>query len=205
MQYLSLHDEFRKRATAGLAELLQAVKDNAELQRLGDDLGSGKIKLEDVGVARFVHLLPEALQIKRPEVPEIIIDRVNAELDEPRLKQQAQITDMLWAQFENDAELLNNLALEYLAQHTNRLFDALSGVTFDDPVKEMEPRVGIGRTKSFGALSVALGASDSEVTVALEQVDVPTGAAADRAFVYLTALPHHRFVAVTCECLSRKS
>ncbi|MCP4245988.1 MAG: peptide MFS transporter, partial [bacterium] len=196
LQYLSLHDEFRERATAGLAELLQAVEDDAELQRLGDDLGTGKVKLEDVGVARFVHHLPEALQIKRPEVLEIISDRVNAELEEPQRKQEAQITDMLWAQFENDAELLNNLSLEYLAQHTSLLFDALAGVTFEDPVKEMEPRVGIGRTKSFGALSVALGASESEVNAALDQVNVPAGAAADRAFVYLTALPHHRFIAV---------
>ena len=194
--YLALHDEFRDKATAGLAAGLQDVEDDPQAKALGERLATAKANLEQIGLARFVHLLPEALDIKRPQVLEIVTDRVNSSLDPDQQKDDAEIVDLLWTRFQNDPQTLNNLALEYLAQNTNLIHDAVADITFEDPVKEMEQRIGIGRTKSFAALSVALGATDAEVEAALAGLDVPTGEADHRAFAYLAAMPHHRFIAV---------
>ena len=95
-----------------------------------------------------------------------------------------------------DSGVLNNLALEYLAQKTNLVHDAAAKITFDDPVGEMEKLVGIGRTKSFSALSVALGASSQEVEEALAKPDVWMGDSSSSAYVYLANLIHLRFNAV---------
>ena len=51
--------------------------------------------------------------------------------------------------------------------------NAVAALSFDDPVKEIEQRLGIGRTKSFAALSRALGAPPDQVAQVLDQLDAP--------------------------------
>jgi len=63
-------------------------------------------------------------------------------------------------------------------------------------VRDIEERLGIGRTKSFAALSAAMGADDAATEAALSRFQVPSGDADDRAYVYLMRQPHHRFIAV---------
>jgi len=98
---------------------------------------------------------------------------------------------------------LNNLALEYLAQGTDRVRDAAATMTFHsapDDLKgrkeEMEQRLGIGRTKSFAALSAAMGANEADTEQALGEIQVASGSPEDRAFAYLAGLQHRRFIAV---------
>jgi hypothetical protein len=72
--------------------------------------------------------------------------------------------------------MLDDFALDYLAQGTDRMAEAASHLTLDDPVSELPATLGIGRTKSFAALSAALGADEVAVDEALRSVgEVPAG------------------------------
>ncbi|MGB2988189.1 MAG: hypothetical protein WBE26_20160 [Phycisphaerae bacterium] len=196
--YLSLHPEFKEKATAGLAKMLANRKDDGQAQELGRKLSNGELTIDQIGVARHVDLLPNALGIRRLQVFEILRDRINRELPPDQAKEDAAIIDMLWDRLGDDRKTLNNLALEYLAQGTPRMREAVAPMTFEDPVNDIEERLGIGRTKSFAALSAAMGAADEAVDRALAQLgsEITSKNLDDRQFVYLVQRPHRRFMAV---------
>ncbi|HUU85363.1 MAG TPA: MFS transporter [Phycisphaerae bacterium] len=138
----------------------------------------------------------EADRVNAMEVLGLVRDEVNRGVPTDQRKEDAEIVEMLWGEFGNSPATLNNLALEYLAQGTSVIGDAVAGMTFEKPTEELPKRVGIGRTKSFAALSAARGASDAEVEQALAGLDMPAADAADRSYAYLASLPHQRFLAV---------
>jgi len=128
---------------------------------------------------------------------------VNDGADGEEARQDAQLADHLWTHFGAGADVLDNLALEYLAQGTPSVRAAVADMTYEHPpeevaerVEEIEKRLGIGRTKSFAALSVALGAGEAEVDAALAQLTMDSDRTADRVYVYLAQRPHVRFMAV---------
>ncbi len=196
LAYLAQNPELKQKATVGLARLLIDRHADAQAQATGRELSAGKVSIERVGVAQFVHLLPEAVGIKRPEVGEVVRDRVNRELPSERKMEDSAITDMLWDRFGDDRETLNNLALEFLAQGTNRVRDAVARMSFAEPTRDIEDRLGIGRTKAFAVLSAAMGADDAAVDAALGELDVSSDNPGDRAFVYLIEQTHYRFNAI---------
>ena len=64
-----------------------------------------------------------------------------------------------------------------------------------DPFEEIQKRVGIGRTKSFAALSAATGANAAAVDLALSGLNMPGADETDRLYAFLAARPHLVFVA----------
>ncbi len=196
LQYLALQEDDLAETTARLARALQEGDSDAETKSLGEQLAADTVRLDEIGVARFVHLLPKAIDRKRPEVFAIVRDRMSRGLSPDQQKEDAAVVALLWEQFGEDPQTLNNLALEYLAQNTALLREAVAGVRFEDPVEEMEERVGIGRTKSFAALSIARGASEEAVDAVLDESGVESSSGGDRAAAHLAGLVHHRFNAV---------
>ncbi len=196
LQYLALHPEFKEKATAGLTALLVYDENAGRATDITEKFSKGESTIDQIGVARFVDLLPKALGIKRLQVSEILRDLINRDIAPIEKNNDTAIIGLLWERFGHDPEILNNLALEYLAQGTQRMHRAVALMTFDDPVRDIEERLGIGRTKSFAALSAAMGADDAATEAALSRFQVPSGDADDRAYVYLMRQPHHRFIAV---------
>ncbi|MGD2109588.1 MAG: MFS transporter [Phycisphaerae bacterium] len=196
LQYLALHPSHRESAARRLAELLGERQDDVAAKGLAQQLSQSPTAIDQIGVARFVDLLPNALDIRRPQVLEVVRDRMNHGKPSDQILEDAPIVEALWVQFADDAETLDNLALEYLAQGTAQAHDVAAAMTFDQPVKELESRLGIGRTKSFAALAAAMGADDPAVDKALSDAAGNLQDPADRAFVYLMQQPDHRFLSV---------
>ncbi len=171
LQELALHDEFKEQATAAL--------------------GGKPLDVASIG-ARIAEL-PEATGVNRSEA----IERVRwlASQDGAE-KQTGAIEEQLWQRHGRQPATLTNLAIEFLAQATPLAHDAAAKLTFDDPVSELPKKVGIGRTKSFGALSAALGVSDEALGKAMEKDFGAVTPAHNRPFAYLMGLKHVRFNAV---------
>jgi len=186
--YLATHPEFKDEASKKLADALQEKGLTLDAKRL----------------ARYVDLLPDALGRKRVVTFDLACDRLRQEPSFDDTSGEALIVDTLWERFGGDPEVLNNLALEYLAQNTDRMVAGVSAMAFEHPpeevkarIKEIEDRIGIGRTKSFAALAAATGASDADVEAALSSMTVSSDDPNDRFFAHLlTRHNHHRFIAV---------
>lgn len=199
------------------AELRSKIEDDlpaagealAEIERLGEmiqlvrALARGDRADCETPIARYIHLLPKTLDVKRVVAFELVRDLVNRDLPLDQQKQDTHIIALLWDEFGNDPEVVNNLALEYLAQSSGLVHDAVANLTFDRPpeqlkdrTQEIEERIGIDRTKSFAALSVALGADDESVDRALEGLYVTANGPYARTFAFLADRPHLRFLAV---------
>jgi hypothetical protein len=59
-----------------------------------------------------------------------------------------------------------------------------------DPYEEIQERFGIGRTKSFVALSAAMGADAADVERTLDELNMPGGNESDRLYAFLADRPH---------------
>ena len=178
--YVAQHERYAKSVDAGRAA---AVKE-------------GKLA-EGAGLATCLDLLPEWIGRKRVVAFELTRELVNGEGAEGDGKDDSAIIAMLWDRYGADPDVVNNLALEYLAQGTYRLRDALNVFAYEhasdeteERIGEIEESIGVGRTKSFAALSAAMGVDEAELKQALA-----TEGAAD-VFCYLAGLDHRRFLAV---------
>lgn len=174
LQYLALHEDFRDKI-AGLSDGPEA---------------------SPASVAAHVDELPKLLGVLRPEVGALVRERVNEGRQSDNKLTDSAIADLLWDRFGEDRETVNNLALEYLAQGTHLVSDAASRMTFEDPVDDMESKLGIDRTKSFAALSAAMGADDATLNRALAPYVEATDNPDEAVYVYLINRPFQRFNAV---------
>lgn len=154
-------------------------------------------------VARHLAALPQALGISRIDAFDVLRELSNKQRQQPR--SDSEITTWLWSEFGSDTQTLNNLALEYVAQATDALHDAILHLNFESSdrqqrlrIQEIEQRVGIGRTKSFLALSAARGAGEEQVRTALSGLPMKMEDADldQRLYAFLMSQPHHRFIAV---------
>ncbi|MDY7108828.1 MAG: MFS transporter [Planctomycetota bacterium] len=160
----------------------------------GADLGEGRLRAENV--AAHVEHLTAAVGCTRAEAFPIVRDLVQEDAPEGVVVQNRAVAVMLHEYFRDDPRTLDNLALEYLAQGTERMADAARTMEFPDPVADLPAKLSLGRTKSFAGLAVALGADDAAVDRALLPFgDPPTGSDL-RPAAYLATLPHHRFNAI---------
>jgi POT family proton-dependent oligopeptide transporter len=196
LMYLALDPTHADKVRAVLAQQMAEKLKDGESQQLADRLAKAEVGLSQIGLGRYVHLLPKVVDVKRPQVFETVRHRVNNRLEVAEKMEDAAIIAMLWNRFGDDPETLNNLALEYLAQNTGRLLAAVAPMSFPNPVEEIPEELGIDRTKSFAALSGALAADVPQLEVALSTLtgDVPDSS--DRAFVYLAQIEHQRYLAV---------
>jgi len=170
--------------TAGLRELAAQLDDEAAVP--------------DVNLlARFVHRMPEWTDKKREEVFEIACEAMNETRGEDDKLGRAEVIALLWQRYGSTPGALNNLALEYLAQRTNLVNDAVARMRFPKPVDDIPDRLGIDRTRAFAALAAATGASDEQIAAALEKDRLAAlNDAADQRYVYLIGRPHLRYNAV---------
>ncbi len=118
-------------------------------------------------------------------------DRLRKVVPEP--DGDAAVIDELWRRYGAEPAVLDNLALEYLAQGTDRLQNAVAALHLSDPFHQIQSRIGIGRTKSFAALAAARADDAAAVEAAL--ADIP-GSGADRYYVYLAGQDSVRFFAM---------
>ncbi|MFQ5807324.1 MAG: MFS transporter [Phycisphaerae bacterium] len=185
-------------------EILAKLEDIKMLVGLVKQLAVGETDLERIGIARFVHLLPAAVGTQRSAALDAARELLKKEDPDEKEKDDAAIAEMLWERLGDDPQVLNNLALEYLAQATDSVRNAVVEAGFEHPreqldqrVKEIDKRIGIRRDKSFRALSAAVGGDSADLEETLNKVNVSTGRAADRLFVYLVQQPECRFEAVS--------
>jgi MFS family permease len=179
-------------------ELREALVNEArELTRVADGVEDRRIALENDVLSRFGHDIPRWIGKKRMEVVDIVREYVNTAPGSDAPRSDSEIAAMLWARYGNDPQVLNDLALQYLARGTNRLRDAIDAMNLADSDESLEQRmarientIGIDRTKSFAALTAAMGADDAALEAALQE----TGSR--DVYCYLASLPHVRFLAV---------
>jgi hypothetical protein len=152
-------------------------------------------------VAAFVHRIPGILGISRAAALEKTRELVNKGVPRGQWKQDSDIIAMLWQQYGQDPQVLNNLALEYLAQATGRIETAVADIKFDTSTdlkkraNELEEKVGISSRKAFAALSAAVAASEPT------RPKVPTSSLAagpsdGQVYIELIKRPADRFDAI---------
>ena len=196
LQWLAMQPDRKADARRRLVELLRELPDDAEATAAADRLSGDAASLEDVDVARWVHLLPDALGVKRTEALAVACLVANEGNGDGEQLGQVEVIRRWRSRFSDDPGTLNNLALEYLAQGTDHLKAAVETMDFADPLTQIEERLGIGRTKAFSALSIALGADGDAVDEALRSVRMASNNLDERASVYLINMPQHRAAAV---------
>jgi len=186
-------------APAGATQPNSPPESVAELRKLAARLDGGELRPDAAVLARYVHLLPGFLGIKRFEVLEAVRQRLNEQRSTGQVFEISDVSAYLWECYGENEGVLNNLALEFLAQETYLVRDAVERAAargFGDPVTEIPARFGIDRTKSFGALSLACGADTTDVLEALQQVAAPQADATERLYLYLIGREHVRFTAI---------
>jgi len=168
------------------------------LRDLAAQIEAGRQVPEVAVLARYAHRLPSWTKVKPPEVLEVVRQQINAARPADHPLEESQLITWLWEQFGGDPGVLDNLALEYLAQSTAVVYDAVAKLRFNDPVRDIPDILGIDRTKSFAALSMAMGADDPTLDCELSRIGVASGEFTDRAYAYLAGpqCEHIRFVAV---------
>jgi len=162
--------------------------------RVRESLGLAELPVGQV--AAMVDQLPLALGINRVTALELAREQARADVATGESIDNSTIVEMLWDRFGADPETLNNLALEYLAQGTDRLASAVARADLTGPTSSLEKALGLGRTRSFAALAAALGADDSALERALPPLGGALATPDDRVFAFLAAQPHVRFQAV---------
>jgi MFS family permease len=187
----------------GTDDILRRGEEIQSLTALLDKMLEGVTALEELQLAQYVHLLPDVLELNRAEVLELVRQRMDAGRGEEEFLTEQEVNAALWRRFGDDPNNLDNLALEYLAQATELFPTAIERSGLQSPAddlsgrkEEIETRFGIGRTKAFLALGVALGADDSAVRKALREFDPGSGDSEDAVYAYLMSQPHHRFLAI---------
>jgi len=193
--WLALHPDYREEAAGTLKSAL-ADEEDAGRKDLGARLAAGEVTLEDAELAHVVDLLPEAVGLKRAQVFEVVRELVNEDLADEEKRDDEGVIAMLHERFAGDSATRNNLALEYLAQTTDRMAATIEEMELEDPVDDLPDKLGIGRTKSFAALAAAMGADDPEVDEALRALGEPGEGPDLRPAAYLAGLPHYRFNAI---------
>lgn len=177
LMYLAEHASMREAAEKGRAAAVEA-----------GELPAG------AGMGRCVERIPDWIVQKRAVAFDLARELAN---ESGGQASEAEIAAMLWERYADDPDVANNLALEYLAQGTDRLKTAVAKFEYEHPVAKMKARIneiektiGIGRTKSFSALSAAMGVEEAALTRTVAQ------AGAADAYCYLAGLGHRRFIDV---------
>lgn len=185
---------------------LDVVEDAATIRwlvLLVQQLATGDVSLENTSLPAVTGLLPTITGVKRAEALSKARDLMNKGGAPNEAKENAEVIALLWEQFGADRDVLNNLALEYLAQGTDLAYEAVRDVRFAYPASEVEKRVaevqrklGLDKHKAFAALSAAINEDSADLDTALAAIDVTSNMPHARLFVYLANSPLPRYEAV---------
>lgn len=206
--YLAHQDDAELTTKKFISNLNESIaKTNAkkrpEVAVLQDTISMDGFDRKALALAPIVDLLPTVIGRGRSEAFDIVRERINKDRKYEDRLSDSQIIAQLWDHYGVDTGVLNNLALEYLAQNTDLVSARITPMSFSDPVEDLPKRAGIGRTKSFVALSCARGASNEEVQAALSGIQLDESIPEMRSVVYLANLEHRRFNAVAKRDWSR--
>ena len=152
--------------------------------------------VEVAAVARQVDSLPKWTGVSRGDLWTRLRDKVGGGAED------SVIVADLWQRYGAEPAVLDNLALEYLAQGTPLLEEAVAKLDFAS-VGDIKSRIGIGRGKSFIALTAASGADDAAVAAALAEIAVAGDVDNARDYVYLSRIDHMRFFAMVARDWSK--
>ncbi len=166
----------------------------ASLRALADRIEGGEVAPAVDVLARYVHKLTDWTGVQRVEVLIDVRQRTNAGRADPL--DVAQIIERLWGDYGANAEVVNNLALEYVAQETYRVRDAVEELEIDDPTEDIPAKLGIGRTKAFDAITVGMGVPLDELEQTLIDENIPGRTFVDKFYVYLIRQDHVRIKAI---------
>jgi len=178
---------------AGEEKKKEAMEKLAETEK--DLVASGKTFDQ---ICHLVHLIPKALGQSRAEAINDIRKQVNKDQEEEVY--QSQVHELLWSRFSNNPAVLNNLALEYLAQATDRVKDALEGQgvianagAIDKIIEDVTKKTNINREKAFKALSVVLGYDQTKVDQVLNDPQYKDEPLENKLSIYLISQPMIRY------------
>ncbi len=184
----------------------RVLEDADEIRRLvglARKLTRGELTLEEVHLPTIVRYLPTITGVKRDEALATVRELENEDRPADRRLTDSQIIAMLWRQFGDDPDVLDDLALAWFAAGTDRVYQALADTPFQYGEKQVERRmdeisrrIGISRGEAFAGLSVALGYDPRKVDSALADVHPATTQPHADLYVYLATQPDPRYHAV---------
>ena len=185
------------------SDIVEDVEEISHHLALSAQLTRGELALEDIGLASLTHYLPTIVGTKRDEALDTVRDLMNEDRAAEEKLDNADVIAALWKAHGDDPAILNNLALEYLAQNTDRVRNAVENLDFHYPPEKVEERMaeitrrtGIGREKAFAALGAALRAKADGTRQTLPQPAEFDVSDDDAIFVYLAGQGEHRYQAV---------
>ena len=197
---------FKPKPQAQLPAGELVLEDADEIKRLvvlARKLTRGELTLEEVHLPAVIRYLPTITGVKRSEALATVRELENEGLPADQRKTDSQIIAMLWQQFGDDPDVLDNLALAWFAAATDHVYQALADTPFqygadevEQRMSEIERRIGISRAEAFDGLSVALGYDPQKVDAALAGVQPATTQPYANLYVYLATQPDPRYEAV---------
>ena len=206
LQYIALHSEYRERAAAGLAEAIRDTNPSLTMMAIADELDEGDDAMACIRpfLGRFVHLLPDALNCRRGTGLALARELASGKGGDLPGGESAAVVSMLWERFGDDPDVLDNLALEYLAQATDRVRTKVGMVTLDAS-DASERMAEVTKLFWYRAGEVVRGAGGShgrertgDLDESIRSLDLPSGLLPDEAlYVYLMNHPQHRYAVVS--------
>jgi dipeptide/tripeptide permease len=209
--YLALHskDPDGLRAKLGKAmteakkadeaeEADEAREADDEAKAMGEALTRSEKDLSQARLARFVQFLPGALGKKRGDALLAVRELMKEGHPSTERLDSSTAVRQLWNELGADSDVLNDLALEYLAQGTGEIRSAVAGLQFKsspdelkERMEEVTKRVGIDSDQAYEALGAALGAE----TVSAANTATPQSP--DQIYVRLAQDARVRSAAIT--------
>ena len=154
-------------------------------------------KLDGARPAERVDKLASWMDVPRGEVFALLRESASFDGQPAKAMSDNDLIAALWAAHGDEPAVLDNLALEYLAQGTDLVRQAAAHTQIADPIQDIPAKIGITRTKAFAALCGALGRSPEEISTFLERGPFSDIASPElRIYAYLATLDHVRFRAV---------
>ncbi|MBT3224148.1 MAG: hypothetical protein HN348_34200, partial [Proteobacteria bacterium] len=206
--YIAEHDDYTVATRKKLTELLEKEEGGPTASSGGCRGSAEETKAFAGPLPPQVHLLDKATKLNRGEVWPILRKMFEQDNGQGAPKKwsipilsgcsaeesvsgiDTTIRQKLWERYGSDPDVLDNLALEAIAQSTVLLAANIEEMTFEEPVSEIPAKVGVSRTQSFHALSAAHGADDKKLAA------IAGGLDPESIYGYLVGLEHVRFSAV---------
>lgn len=205
LMYLAMEakEEKKKEVMEKLAKVVSELDDSDEL----DDLAKEKKALVESGesldqICHRVHLMPSVLGQSKADAFNDLRKLLDKDSDKETYR--SRINELLWERYSNDSDVLNNLALEYLAQATDRVKEAIENQNLkgevdnkEESMKSVTEKTNINRSKAFLALSVAMGADQTKVDQVLTDPAYGDETIENKLSLYLINQPKTRYEAVS--------
>ncbi len=203
--YLARHQEDQETFKNALAETLTEQEDNVDLIAVGKSLKDHSRKLVDVDLPSIVHLVPSVLRVKPDTAMDTIRDNiVNQDKPIEEYAGLAEVEQIVWDEVSNDPGVINNFALEYLAQATRDVSHAAALFTYESPetqtkqrIEELSSKFSISGGEAVDVLGAALSASVDAHAIARDKYPGSSLTGDDLLYRYLAESDEYRIRAIS--------